>query len=109
MGYEPIEPREPDALQATGTEYGGIEPLLPGMMQPKGYDAITNGERLRLEYSLGVDEIDLSALEDRRQMLGLRPADGGRPTWLSKVSPTDDPRLESEASRQGYTTDEDIL
>jgi len=96
---------EPDQLrQAEGSEFGGVQPTLAGGIQPKGPEALTPGEKLRLGYVTGVeDDTNIQTnLEDRRQMMGLRPASGARPLWLDGVSPTDDPRLQSEARRQGY-------
>lgn len=97
----------PDPRQAYGTEYGGIEPTLAGGIQPKGEEALTAGDKLRLGYVTG-NESDTRRdqnLEDHRQMLGLRPAEGGRPVWLDQVNDDDDPRLDSEARRQGFTNE----
>lgn len=95
----------PDPRQRAGTEYGGIQPTLAGGIQPKGEDALTNSEKLRLGYVTGA-EADTRRdqnLDDHRQMLGLKPADPhSRPVWLDQVNDEDDPRLESEARRQGY-------
>lgn len=94
----------PNRWQPQGSEFGGVQPTIAGGIQPKGEDALDNGDRLRLGYLTGQeDNTDMyNNIDDRRQMLGLRPASGQRPIWLDNVSPTDDPRLESEAKRQGY-------
>lgn len=93
----------PDRRQLLGSEYGGVSDTIAGGIQPKGPEALTNGEKLRLGYLVGDDTANVpGTLEDRRQMLGLRPANGKRPLWLDNVSPTDDPRLTSEVRRQGY-------
>lgn len=93
--------------QAEGSEYGGVEETIAGGIQPKGVDALTNGELLRLGYLTGVeDNTDrLVNIDDRRQMMGLRPADGRRPWFLRNVSPVRDPRLDSEAEVQGWDED----
>lgn len=93
----------PDRRQLGGSEYGGSPDTIAGGIQPKPEEALTNGEKLRLGYLVGDESGNHpDSLEDRRQMLGLRPADGRRPLWLDHVSPTDDERLKSEARRQGY-------
>lgn len=95
----------PPGRQACGSEYGGVQPTLAGGIQPKPEEALTAGEKLRLGYLTG-DETNTDActnLEDRRQMMGLRPAEGGRPVWLDGVNPNNDERLKSEARRQGFT------
>lgn len=94
----------PDPRQLFGTEFGGVQPTLAGGIQPKGEDALTNGELLRLGYVTG-NESDTRRdfnLDDHRQALGLRPAEGTRPLWLDGVNDEDDIRLWSEARRQGY-------
>jgi hypothetical protein len=53
-------------------------------IQPKPQETLTNAEILRLGYLTGVDN-DTETLEDRRQALGLRPADGKRPDWLANT------------------------
>jgi hypothetical protein len=98
-GYESRSPR-----QLTGTEYGGVETTF-ATIQPKPVDTLTPAEILRLGYLTGVDH-DTESFEDRRQMLGLRKADGRRPEWLTHVSPQNRPELESEARLQGYGEDE---
>lgn len=87
--------------QKQGSEYGGVQPTLAGGIQPKPSEAITPSEKLRLGYLTGNENsTEPTNIEDRRQMLGLRPASGGRPTWLTHISPDDDPRLRSEAEIQ---------
>lgn len=63
-----------------GSEYSGV-PTTSATIQPKGADALTNGDRLRLGYLTGT-ETDPDSIEDRRQMMGLLPADQARPVWL---------------------------
>lgn len=75
--------RNPDSRQITGSEYSGVE-RTSATTQPKPAEALNNGERLRLGYLTG-QENDTESLEDRRQMVGLRPADGKRPNWLSNT------------------------
>lgn len=73
------------AKQRAGSEFGGT--VSRNTVQPKGGEALTPGEQLRLGYLVG----DLSdplqetphSLEDRRQMLGLKPAGNERPRWLA--------------------------
>jgi hypothetical protein len=101
-GYPNVQPV--DSRQLAGTEYGGVQPTLAGGIQPKPSGALDNGELLRLGYLTGNEfetRRDIS-LEDRRQMMGLLPAEGGRPVWLEKVNPEDDIRRVSEAELQGY-------
>lgn len=89
-----------------GSEYGGApSELLYNTIQPKPAEAIDAGEQLRLGYTTG-EETDWRSLEDRRQMMGLRPAGGRHPEWLTHVSPTNNPALTSEAERQGYRDEE---
>lgn len=91
MGYEDYTPR-----QRGGSEFGGVGPT-KATLQPS--DARTTAaEELRLGYLTGV-ETDRESLEDRRQMLGLRPADGRRPSWLSNTGQA------SEAEIQGLGED----
>lgn len=72
--------------QLDGSEYGGVAETR-NTVQPKGSDALTPGEILRLGYLVGdtSDTLnqDLTSLEDRRQMLGLKPAGNERPRWLA--------------------------
>lgn len=76
------------ARQLDGSEYGGVAETV-NTVQPKGQEALTPGERLRLGYLVGdtSDTLnqDLTSLEDRRQMLGLKPATNGRPVWLAST------------------------
>lgn len=74
-----------NARQRGGSEFGGT--VSRNTVQPKGADALTAGEQLRLGYLVG----DLSdtrqetplSLGDRRQMLGLKPSTNERPRWLA--------------------------
>lgn len=63
-----------------GTEYGGLEST-PATIQPKGADSLSNGDKLRLGYLTG-EENNPDSIEDRRQMMGLLPADRARPMFL---------------------------
>lgn len=72
--------------QLGGSEYGGVQPTT-ATIQPKGADALTAGERLRLGYLTGVEN-DTESIEDRRQMLGLRPASGRPPYFLLNTGVT---------------------
>jgi len=92
MGYEDYTAR-----QKAGSEYGGVE-RTTATVQPKPREAILPGEQLRLGYLTGVED-NTESLEDRRQMMGLRPADGKRPSWLSKTGKA------SEAEIQGLGED----
>lgn len=86
------------SFQKSGSEYGGV-PHTPSGVQPKPPEALSNSERLHLGYATG-EEDKWYSIEDHRQMLGLRPASGRRPLWLTHVSPTNDPRLDSVAELQ---------
>lgn len=71
--------------QLSGTEYGGTSSR--NTVQPKGRAALSSGEELRLGYLVGsVDDslqLDpMTSLEDRRQMLGLKPSTNQRPLWI---------------------------
>jgi hypothetical protein len=79
-------PRKYTQRQMTGTEYSGVERTV-ATVQPKAPEALTNGEKLRLFYLTGQMEQTegVKALEDHRQMLGLLPADGRKPVWLSET------------------------
>lgn len=92
MGYEQYTGR-----QRGGSEYSGVD-RTRATIQPKHSSALVNDEVLRLGYLTG-DEQDTESLEDRRQMLGLRPADGARPKWLSNTGQA------SEAERQSLGED----
>jgi hypothetical protein len=80
-GYQKLTP-----AQYLGSEYGGAL-YTTNSLQPKGEDAITAADELRLGYTVG-DTSDPRqqnpwiSLEDHRQMMGLRPASGDRPVWL---------------------------
>jgi hypothetical protein len=94
-------------LQIEGSEYGGSEVTIAAGIQPMGPDALTPADKLRLGYVTGIEDNTNPHIniDDKRQMLGLRPANGKRPLFLANVSPVDDPRLTSEAERQGYTNE----
>lgn len=94
----------PNRRQLDGSEYGGVEYTVAGGIQPKDDSALSAGDKLRLGYLTGQDSsTDIRTnIDDARQMLGLRPAEGRRPLWLDGVSDDDDARLESEARRQGF-------
>jgi len=74
--------------QLAGSEYTGV-PRTRNTIQPKGVDALSAGDRLRLGYLTGdtSDTYDesLASLEDRRQMLGLKPSGERRPNWLANT------------------------
>jgi hypothetical protein len=72
--------RKPTDRQKSGSEYSGVLRTTAGV-QPQDSSALTNGEILHLGYATGVEN-DTESFEDRRQMMGLRPADGKRPNWL---------------------------
>lgn len=77
--------------QVGGSEYGGVESSR-NTVQPKGGDALTAADQLRLGYLVG----DLSdplqqqetSLEDRRQMMGLKSSGISRPVWLAGTGKT---------------------
>jgi hypothetical protein len=75
--------RNPDSRQITGSEYSGVDET-KATIQPKGAEALNNGDILRLGYLTG-EESDTESLEDRRQFLGLHPATGPRPNWLKNT------------------------
>lgn len=75
----------PTSRQLSGSEFGGVEETR-ATVQPKAAEALSPGERLRLGYLTGNEQY-AESLEDRRQMLGLRPADGRRPNWLTHTGP----------------------
>ena len=91
--YNRLTPR-----QLVGSEYGGVGETR-NTLQPKGREAITASDELRLGYLVGDTsdplQLGISSLEDRRQMLGLKPASNRRPTWLSNTGRT------TEAEVQG--------
>lgn len=81
QGYRRLTPD-----QLGGSEYGGTD-YLNNTLQPKGAEALSAGDLLRLGYTVGdtsdpLQQTELS-LDDRRQMLGLKPAGVSRPTWLA--------------------------
>lgn len=86
------EGKVPTPKQLTGSEYGGVQPT-KSTIQPKGADALSNGDRLRLGYLTGQED-NPESLEDRRQFLGLRPASGRRPLFLLETG------MESELERR---------
>jgi hypothetical protein len=94
--------------QEAGSEFGGT--VSRNTIQPKGRDALTAGEELRLTYLVG----DLSdtlqetpaSLEDRRQMLGLKPADDARPNWLANTGKVSRAELEFEDFPDALRTQE---
>lgn len=94
-------------LQIEGSEYGGAVDLIAARIQPTGPENLTPADKLLLGYTTGIEDNTnhFINIEDRRQFLGLRPANGKRPLYLAHVSPTDDPRLISEAERQGYVNE----
>lgn len=67
--------------QRRGSEYGGSDEAR-ATVQPKGPDALTNGEKLRLGYLTGDELNDPESIEDHRQFYGLLPSDKARPFWL---------------------------
>jgi len=76
------------ADQRMGSEYGGVQyqsRIVTNTVQPKVPEALTADERLRLGYLTGVEDNSMS-LEDRRQFVGLRHADG-RPSWFVTGQP----------------------
>lgn len=92
--YNKLTPR-----QLAGSEYGGVGETR-NTLQPKGKDALSASDELRLGYLTGNGAGDplqqtLDSLEDRRQMLGLLPAGEPRPIWLSNTGRT------AEAEIQG--------
>ena len=75
--------------QLSGSEYGGTAQSR-NTVQPKGGTALSSGEVLRLGYLVGSvdDSLQLSpltSLEDRRQMMGLKPSSNQRPLWLDQA------------------------
>lgn len=84
--------------QREGSEFGGTDSK--NTIQPKGRDALTAGEELRLTYLVGdltdtLQQTPLS-LEDRRQMLGLKPSSNERPNWLGNTGKISRAELELE-------------
>lgn len=72
--------------QNEGTEYSGVSPTA-ATIQPKGAEALTPGDRLRLGYLTG-SESDPDSMEDRRQFYGLKPAGESRPKYLRGTGQT---------------------
>lgn len=89
--------------QKTGTEYSGVE-RTTASIQPMPAPALSPADHLRLGYLTGVEH-DTESLEDRRQAVGLRPATGKRPLWLSATGQ----RSEAEIRLPDhYNDDEDV-
>lgn len=85
--------------QLSGSEYGGVAETR-NTLQPKGAEALTASDELRLGYLTGDGAKDplqetILSLEDRRQMLGLKPSGDQRPIWLANTGRT------AEAEIQG--------
>lgn len=82
-GYHRLTPR-----QLTGSEYGGVGETR-NTLQPKGKEALTPSDELRLGYLVGDTsdprQLTLNSLEDRRQALGLKPASNRPPVWLANT------------------------
>lgn len=70
--------------QLRGSEYGGSDEA-KATVQPKGPDALTPGEILRLGYLTGDELNNPDSIEDHRQFWGLLPADKARPFWLEET------------------------
>jgi hypothetical protein len=100
IGYNRLTPR-----QVEGSEYGGVGETR-NTLQPKGAEAITPSDELRLGYLVGdisdPEQQTVLSLEDRRQMLGLKPAGNRRPIWLANTGRT------AEAELQGVEYPEEI-
>lgn len=74
--------RQPTSDQFRGSEYGGVGPT-SNTFQPQPPDAMTNTELLRNSYLTGEPPDYKLNIEDRRQMMGLKPAGKNkRPWWL---------------------------
>lgn len=77
--------------QIEGSEYGGVGETR-NTLQPKGEEALTPSDELRLGYLVGdiSDPLQLTvlSLEDHRQALGLKPAGDSRPIWLAGTGRT---------------------
>lgn len=90
--------------QLAGSEYGGT--YSKNTVQPKGEDALTAGEELRLGYLVGdtsdaLQQTELSR-EDGRQFIGLKPSSNQRPDWLANTGRV------PEAELQGIEYPDDI-
>lgn len=86
VNYNRLTPR-----QLSGSEFGGVGETR-NTLQPKGRDALTPGDELRLGYLVGNEtdtlQLTVNSIEDHRQMLGLKPASDRRPTWLAGTGRT---------------------
>lgn len=76
--------------QLRGSEYGGTDEA-KATIQPKGVDALTAGDKLRLGYLTGDETNDPKSIEDSRQFWGLLPSSKDRPFWIEHTG------MESEA------------
>jgi hypothetical protein len=93
--------------QREGSEFGGT--YSKNTIQPKGSDALTAGEELRLTYLVGdisdtLQTTEMSA-EDRRQMLGLKPASNRPPNWLLNTGQPPRAQYEVEGWPEEYIED----
>lgn len=92
VNYNRLTPR-----QLAGSEYGGVGETR-NTLQPKGMEAMTTSDELRLGYLTGelTDPLQLTilSLEDRRQALGLKPAGDRRPNWLSNTGRTTEAEIQ---------------
>jgi hypothetical protein len=85
--YNRLTPR-----QRGGSEYSGVGETR-NTLQPKGAEAISSSDELRLGYLTGDGakdplQLTIMSLEDRRQMVGLKPSSDLRPIWLSNTGRT---------------------
>lgn len=85
--------------QLEGSEYSGIQGATAGI-QPKGRDALNNGEILRLGYVTGDESHNPTSIEDSRQFWGLRPADGRRPNYLENTGQESEAQIEGVGERE---------
>lgn len=86
-GYNRLSSR-----QIEGSEYGGVRETR-NTLQPKGPEAITPSDELRLGYLVGngvtdPEQLTILSIEDRRQALGLKPSGDQRPIWLANTGRT---------------------
>lgn len=73
------------AEQLQGSEFGGVE-RTRATIQLKPAEALTNGEKLRLEYLTGeIAPDNQTSIEDHRAFYGLLPSDKARPFWLENT------------------------
>ncbi len=91
--YNRLTPR-----QLAGSEYGGVGETR-NTLQPKGAEALSTSDELRLGYLTGEGASDplqqtILSLEDRRQALGLKPAGDQRPIWLSNTGRTTEAEIQ---------------